>query len=269
MKFRIPHLIVSSLALVASMGLAGAAGAAPVCVGNCGTLGADGDVPAPPGGTTYSYVSTDGGVSGAGQISGVGGTNGSSYTTDTFAAAVGDPLNFYFNYITSDGTGSFPDYGFAELLTSGGTSVGFLFTARTVVNPGNTSPGFGLPVNISTLTPATTAIQDGLSNWSPLGGSSGACFGGIGAGCGSTGWIQSTYNIAAAGSYMIKFGASNFGDTALDSGLAFSGITIAGTPVNPTGGVPEPATWAMMLLGFAAIGAGMRRRQKVAVRYAF
>lgn len=34
--------------------------------------------------------------------------------------------------------------------------------------------------------------------------------------------------------------------------------------------VPEPATWAMMLLGFGAMGAAMRsrRRQKVSVRYA-
>ncbi len=35
------------------------------------------------------------------------------------------------------------------------------------------------------------------------------------------------------------------------------------------GGVPEPATWAMMLAGFGLIGATMRRRQKVAVRHAF
>ena len=28
----------------------------------------------------------------------------------------------------------------------------------------------------------------------------------------------------------------------------------------PVGGVPEPATWAMMLLGFGVVGAGLRRR---------
>lgn len=33
--------------------------------------------------------------------------------------------------------------------------------------------------------------------------------------------------------------------------------------------VPEPATWAMMLVGFAAIGMGMRRRQQQTVRYTF
>jgi hypothetical protein len=29
-----------------------------------------------------------------------------------------------------------------------------------------------------------------------------------------------------------------------------------------TGGVPEPATWAMMLLGIGMIGSSMRRRRK-------
>ena len=53
--------------------------------------------------------------------------------------------------------------------------------------------------------------------------------------------------------------------------LAFDQMTIgdARQVVNPPGGVPEPATWAMMLLGIGLVGASMRRRQKVAVRYAF
>ncbi|MGB3738074.1 MAG: FxDxF family PEP-CTERM protein [Pontixanthobacter sp.] len=39
----------------------------------------------------------------------------------------------------------------------------------------------------------------------------------------------------------------------------------------PTAAVPEPATWALMLLGFAGIGFSMRRRPKdqVRVKYAF
>ena len=36
---------------------------------------------------------------------------------------------------------------------------------------------------------------------------------------------------------------------------------LAGTPP-PPGSVPEPATWAMMLLGFGGIGMAMRRRRK-------
>lgn len=34
------------------------------------------------------------------------------------------------------------------------------------------------------------------------------------------------------------------------------------------GGVPEPATWAMLMLGFGAVGWSLRRRQRVTVRYA-
>ena len=35
-----------------------------------------------------------------------------------------------------------------------------------------------------------------------------------------------------------------------------------------SGGVPEPATWALMLLGIGGIGAGMRRRNVSALRFA-
>jgi hypothetical protein len=38
---------------------------------------------------------------------------------------------------------------------------------------------------------------------------------------------------------------------------------------SPTAAVPEPATWAMMLLGFGAIGFGMRRRRSDTVRVRF
>ena len=40
------------------------------------------------------------------------------------------------------------------------------------------------------------------------------------------------------------------------------------TPPPPTGTVPEPATWASMVVGFGAIGAAIRRRRKVAVSFA-
>lgn len=33
-------------------------------------------------------------------------------------------------------------------------------------------------------------------------------------------------------------------------------------PYNPNGAIPEPATWGMMLLGFAAVGGAARRRRK-------
>ena len=50
---------------------------------------------------------------------------------------------------------------------------------------------------------------------------------------------------------------------------AFTGGTVGGGAAVPAA-VPEPATWAMMLLGFGAVGAGMRsaRRRKVAFAFA-
>lgn len=240
--------------------LAGAAAlatpaAAQTCIGTCGVSGADGYVSASPLGGSYQYVSTAAGGWGAGQIGGVGGTNGSEYLTPVFSAGAGDVLNFYFQYVTSDGAG-FADYAFAELLSGSGSHVAYLFTARTTTS-GDTSPGFALPSNDSTLNPGSTPIIANETIWSPLSDTSGACFD---IGCGRTGWIQSQYAMLTAGEYQLRFGVSNWDDTLYQSGLAFDGVTIAGTPI-PGPGVPEPASWAMMIGGFALVGGALRSRR--------
>jgi hypothetical protein len=45
-----------------------------------------------------------------------------------------------------------------------------------------------------------------------------------------------------------------------DGGAVLTGFATNGTG----GGIPEPATWAMMILGFGGIGAMMRRRRSLA-----
>ena len=42
--------------------------------------------------------------------------------------------------------------------------------------------------------------------------------------------------------------------------------SIASIPRDPTGAVPEPGTWAMMLMGFGALGFRMRRRRGITLR---
>ncbi len=57
----------------------------------------------------------------------------------------------------------------------------------------------------------------------------------------------------------------DFGGTANRTG--FDNITFGSE--TPGGAVPEPATWAMMLLGMGFVGASMRRRQQVRTRFSF
>jgi hypothetical protein len=219
-------------------------------------LGADGVVTLSPyGNPFYEYVSTSGGVSSAGEIASVGGTDGSMLSTPIFSANANDVLDFYFNFVTSDGA-EYADYGWAELVDSSYNHVAWLFTGRTEPS-GNIAPGSGLPGLDSILTPVTSAIISGGPAWSPLGSWSGACYA---AGCGYTGWIDSQYTIAAPGNYILEFGVTNLLDQIYDTGLAIDGVKVAGTPI-PVGTVPEPGT--LLLLGSGLVGVvGMIRRRR-------
>ncbi|MEE2690478.1 MAG: NF038132 family protein [Pseudomonadota bacterium] len=234
---------------------------AGVCVGNCGNSNAaDGVVTTPPSGSLYSWISTNGGVGGAGQLSGIGGTNGTSYTTDVFAATAGQELEYYFNYITSDGSG-FADYAWVQLLDNADNLVATLLTARTQPD-GSIIPGFGLPAIDATLTPPSVPIIDAPAVWSALGSSSGLCFNGVGQGCGYTGWVLSNYVIASTGLYKLVFGVTNWSDQGWDSGLAFSGLTIDGKPIENE--IPLPAAFPLFLAGVASLGLFRRRRKQIA-----
>ena len=225
-------------------------------VGGYGTLGADGIVTASPEGGSYGYVSTYGGQYGAGL--GLGSeTTGSYVRSNVFSAAAGEALEFYFNYVTSDGSG-FADYAWARLLDSSLTPIAVLFTARTTPN-GNSVPGFGMAPIVAITTPSTVTITPGAPLWSALGanGNGTSCYAN---GCGYTDWVKSEYQIASAGDYILEFGVVNWSDSNYQSGMAFDGITIGGTPITPPAGVPEPASLALLGLGLAGIGAFRRRK---------
>ncbi len=73
---------------------------------------------------------------------------------------------------------------------------------------------------------------------------------------------------SATGAPLAGAGPATFGPGATAAGPAAPGNpTTPGdggttTPVTPVGAVPEPATWAMMVLGFFGMGALLRRRNR-------
>jgi len=254
------HLAKSAILIACMLAFSPEASAIPAgwtINGNGGTLGPNGVVTAAPSpyGPDYNYITTNGGAIGTGGLSGVGGTNGSTLTSSLFSATAGAALEYNFNYVTSDGAG-FADYAWARLLAADGiTQVALLFTARTKPS-GDIVPGFGLPATTPgvILSPASTAIIPGGPGWSPLGSSSGACYA---AGCGYTGWINSSFSIPSAGNYYVQFGVTNWGDTAFNTGLAISGATIGGTTIDD---LPEPASLALFGIGLAGLLANRRRK---------
>ena len=156
----------------------------------------------------------------------------------------------------------------------------------------NNSPGTGtatvtidtvantmlVSVNFSGLTSGTTASHIHAATTLPFTGAAGVAttlptFAGFPLGVTSGTYNPNAFDLLAASTYNPTFVNANGGTTAsaeaallaaLASGKAylnihttqFTGGEIRGFLV----AVPEPATWAMMLLGFAGIGLALRRR---------
>ncbi len=126
--------------------------------------------------------------------------------------------------------------GWYETVTLvGGTTYNWSFWAHTV--QGNTGPSavLSFQVNGANVGGPVTLPGNSASAWQQVSGS---------------------YTAAASGTAVLSIydanGAGPFNDFALDD------ISMSG----PASTVPEPTTWAMMVAGLGALGAGARRRTR-------
>jgi hypothetical protein len=73
-------------------------------------------------------------------------------------------------------------------------------------------------------------------------------------------------NMGTSGSGTISLGFSSLPQSVTLSNylVRYQAVNGDGSAVGTPGAVPEPATWALMLLGFGAIGASMRGRRRTA-----
>lgn len=179
----------------------------------------------------------------AGSFSTVSGGNNSAITGWT---VTGNSVDYIGNYWTAqDGSRSIDLNGGAQ----GGIQQTFDTLAGVQYNvtfwlAGNPD---GAPITKNVLVSATGAT-DGLFSFDSTGTSK------I-----NMGWSKYTYNFLGTGSpTTLSFASQNAGAY----GAALDNVAV--------NAVPEPATWALMLIGFAAVGFGMRRRSPSArgVRYA-
>jgi hypothetical protein len=79
-------------------------------------------------------------------------------------------------------------------------------------------------------------------------------------------WEVAFYTVKQAGDTFLLFGLNPATDTftAVNTQIGTNGgISHVSFFGGPGGAVPEPATWAMLILGFGMVGAGMRMRRRL------
>ncbi len=225
-----------------------------VCTGSC-------NAPSPSGNTSTSSVNIhkDSRVSNLDRA-----TNGSpvrssglrissKLVSTTFTVAAGNKLEFYFNYMSTDGAG-FGANGWTRLLNASYNKMAaLLFTIRTKAGGDNSRTQEPIipkaPIILGT-------GADGEPIWSALDADSGICYS---VGCGYTDWELSSYAISTEENYRLEDGATNVGEE-FNLSIALNNLNRAGQLANQPSTVPIPA--AIWLFGTVITGLGFYVRRK-------
>jgi hypothetical protein len=153
-----------------------------------------------------------------------------------------------------------------QSVSGGGTSYLFNYLVNNTSSVTSRVSVFGFDVAPNILSASSTGVFPTTSSGSLENHSLEVCFdsgntnncnsstGGAGVTNGNSGQGTLTLNFSTAQSSIVL---SNFLEKY--QGIGPDGISAQGHPVP---GVPEPATWALMLVGFGGIGMAMRRRRK-------
>ena len=140
-------------------------------------------------------------------------------------------------------------------------------TSRVVTFGFNVDPNF----SSATLTNSTvfgqfkinSAIGPTNLDFCAYGGSNcnGGANGGLGTGLITSGRITLNFNPAVgSGGITLSDFTDKYQSVSADNGGSLFGTEVPGQPNPFSTGVPEPATWAMMIGGFVGMGALLRRR---------
>ncbi len=150
-------------------------------------------------------------------------------------------------------------YDFVATSSFGGSYGSFSFVTPNFINSSSTS---GTSIAFPNLTSCSVTFGGGT--------------------CGTQILLNNASSFTSTPSDAISFGTSNgqgaafyFADGAFTNFGTYSNIIFGSgqaatlrISLAPTAAVPEPATWAMMLIGFGGIGAAMRRRRRTIARLA-
>ena len=203
-------------------------------------------------------MNADGSYSTSGASGGSWTVNLDGYGGTSPAVIAGLTSSITFTFLSGGGTNNYT-FGYTVNNTSGSPITGSRVSGF----------GFDVDPNAAILTSSASGFFDRVDSGTyPVGyGNVEFCVADGGGSCAGGGGTGVTQGNSGSGSFTINFAANqstislgNFVDRYQSIAGANTQSAI-GRPTTVTDPVPEPATWAMMLIGFGAVGFGMRRRQ--------